>query len=380
MLAALGDAEELAAGGVGGVGILGVVGSREEHSTPLEVIASDVMHFVGQPGAVVVHGGSAHCEFAVLRGREDVGAAAVGEVAVRTHCSEIVCHLGDGGIAPICAGGVAEQLSDPVRALHHGEIGAVEAGIVGIVDRDGIITGVLDFLADIHELRPGGGHGVDAGLGKDRLVVVDGADERLRGDVVPGRAVGSEALCKRCHAGGDSLFEVAAFHVGGQIHQIVLAKQVHDLVKTAVDDIDGVAGIDARSQDLTDIAARPVDLDGAVGMRLLKAGDRGLVDLGLRLVLRPLCPVVDHDLVAVRLGGSLVGSGFFCGLVSRGSGFSCGCVGSRRLRCLRAGSHAENHQRRKKQCKQFFHVDSSIKFFAFRTVVRRKHQRFSLLF
>jgi len=68
------------------------------------------------------------------------------------------------------------------------------------------------------------------------------------------------------------------------------------------------------------------------------------------------------------------------GLVGRGSGFSCGCVGSRRLRCLRAGSHAENHQRRKKQCKQFFHVDSSIKFFAFRTVVRRKHQRFSLLF
>lgn len=34
--------------------------------------------------------GSAHCDSAVLRGREDVGAAAVGEVAVRTHCSEIV--------------------------------------------------------------------------------------------------------------------------------------------------------------------------------------------------------------------------------------------------------------------------------------------------
>ena len=45
-----------------------------------------------------------------------------------------------------------------------------------------------------------------------------------------------------------------------------------------------------------------------------------------------------------------------------------------------AGGAAKNQNNSQDECKQFFHVDSSIKFFAFRTVVRRKHQRFSLLF
>ena len=121
------------------------------------------------------------------------------------------------------------------------------------------------------------------------------------------------------------------------------AREYSTRIKATVNDVDLVAGIQTGSEDLAYIATSPVDLDGAVGICSLKACDGILVDLCLCLVLRPLCPVVDHDLIAI--GSNLFSNrGFRSGGLRRalviGSGLS--------IRC--AGSHAENHQCCQKQC------------------------------
>ena len=120
----------------------------------------------------------------------------------------------------------------------------VHALLVGVVHRDGVIAGVLDFLAAIQEFGPGGGHGVDAGFLEDGFVVEEGAHEGACGNVIPGFAVRGKILGKSGHTAGDGGFQAAARHIGGQILQ-VLGAQSGDVAKTALHNVDLYAGVKA---------------------------------------------------------------------------------------------------------------------------------------
>ena len=68
------------------------------------------------------------------------------------------------------------QITDQV--IVEGEVG------VSAVQSQRRDAGVLQLLADVQELGPGGGLGLDAGLGEGILVIEDAADLGLLGDGV----------------------------------------------------------------------------------------------------------------------------------------------------------------------------------------------------
>ena len=173
---------------------------------------------------------------------------------------------------------------------------AVHALLICIIHRNRIITCILNLLAAVKELIPCGRHFVNTGLGKNCLIVEQGPHERLGRDIIPGFSVRGIALRKGSHSFGDGAFKLRPFHIWRQIHKIILAEVSCDFAEITFHNINLVAGINTGSQNITDIASRPVHFHLTARVIFLKAGNRGLQDLCLCLIFAPLRPIAENDI------------------------------------------------------------------------------------
>ena len=214
-------------------------------------------------------------------------------------------------------------------------------GSVSVVGGQGGDAGSLQLSADVDELSPSGGDGLDASLSEQVLVVEDAVALHLVGDLA-GLAISVVAAAQSHHSSIASCLVLVA-------HQVLDgddAVAVVGLVASAVEQVDLLVSVQSGDQTFLDAStALELQIDDSAGLSHELVDSLG-DNLALSLNCFPVGPVNQLNAFVDLLAGSI-------SLLH--DGLSC-CFGSCGCSCAATCDQAQGHNQSQDQCEQLLHV------------------------